>query len=630
MTFPSLVRPAAIGAAVLALAGVAHAGDLAPGRYTLKAVHSGKCVDVAGGGLADGTNIQQFTCNGGSAQRFDAVETSAGVFKLTAVVSGKLIDVAGGGLADGANIQQWGDNGSNAQRFKIALVAGSSTEYTLVNVNSGKCVDVAGGSTADNANIQQWTCNGNAQQRYQFTASYVGATLPTGRYTLKAKHSGKCMDAAAAGTADGTNVQQLACTEKAEEHFDVRRDAAGYFQFANALSGKVLDVFGSSQATGGNVDLWTDFDADNQRFTLVDVGNGRFRLKAKHSGLCVQVAGKSKLNGANVEQGTCKGGTTGPQQQWLFTKVSSPTAELRQHMLDYFYSISGKYTLVGVENKDEAHPTSDTARVDAIAGRPSSLWGGDFGFGSYALTYRQTMVNEAKNQFNKGALPILMYHACAPTRDEYCSWDDIGGAHPADLSDAQFQQLLTPGTALYNTWIGRLDTLAGYFQQLKDANVVVLFRPLHEINQCVFWWACHTGTYGSAALFRLTRDYLVKTKGLDNIIWVWNVQDFTTLNSDVDKYTPGTDYFDIASLDVYNTGYTSSNYNTMLRIAGDKLIAIGEDQFVPSQSLLSSQPKWLFEMLWPDFIDDSRNHATLPGLYGASNVLTLDELSGWR
>ena len=31
-----------------------------------------------------------------------------------------------------------------------------------------------------------------------------------------------------------------------------------------------------------------------------------------------------------------------------------------------------------------------------------------------------------------------------------------------------------------------------------------------------------------------------------------------------------------------------------------------------------------------DFIDDPRNHATLPGLYGAGNVLTLDEMGGWR
>jgi hypothetical protein len=223
-----------------------------------------------------------------------------------------------------------------------------------------------------------------------------------------------------------------------------------------------------------------------------------------------------------------------------------------------------------------------------------------------------------------------MYHACSPTRDEYCSWDDIGGARPAKLSDAQFKELLTPGTPLYNSWIGRLDKLAVHFQDLKNSNVVVLFRPLHEINQCVFWWACHKGPYGSAQLFKLTRDYLVKTKGLDNIIWVWNVQDFTSLATDVDLYTPGPDYFDIAALDVYNTGYTVHNYNTMLRIGAGKLIAIGEDQFVPSSALLAQQPKWLFQMLWPDFIDDPRNRSGLAPLYGAGNVLTLDEMPGWK
>jgi len=208
--------------------------------------------------------------------------------------------------------------------------------------------------------------------------------------------------------------------------------------------------------------------------------------------------------------------------------------------------------------------------------------------------------------------------------------DDIGGTNHAQLSNAQFQQLLTPGTALYNTWIGRLDTLAGYFQTLKDQGVVVLFRPLHEMNQCVFWWSCHTGTYSSAALYRLTHDYLTTNKGLDNIIWVWNVQDFSSLGSDVDTYSPGTAYFDIAALDVYDGGYTTSNYNTMLRIAAGKLIAIAENQYAPTASVLASQPKWLYEMQWPDWTYDSKNVAVVPGLYGAANVLTLDEMPGWK
>ncbi|PLT44942.1 glycosyl hydrolase [Paenibacillus sp. FSL W8-1187] len=306
---------------------------------------------------------------------------------------------------------------------------------------------------------------------------------------------------------------------------------------------------------------------------------------------------------------------------------SEPVSAVKQRILSYLNNLGGK-TIVGIENKFNNTPRSDSDRVAGIAGRTPSLWGGDFGFGSLALDNRWNMIQEAKNQFNKGALVTLMYHPCAPTRDEYCSWDEIGGANPAKLTSAQFTQLTTPGTSLYNSWIGRLDTLATYLQDLENNNVVVLFRPLHEMNQCVFWWSCHKGSNGSAKLYQITYDYLTHTKGLENLIWVWNVQDFSNLSTEISAYNPGSSYFDIASLDVYNTGYTQNNYNTMLQASGGKPIAIGECQFMPSASLLASQNKWIYAMLWPDFIEENRS--TLPGIYGASNVLTLDEMPGWR
>ncbi|TYP74737.1 discoidin domain-containing protein [Paenibacillus methanolicus] len=303
-------------------------------------------------------------------------------------------------------------------------------------------------------------------------------------------------------------------------------------------------------------------------------------------------------------------------------------AAVKQRVLDYLYGISGNHTIVGIENKNAGTPTSDSNTIASITGRTPSLWGGDFGFGSQAVNNRWNMINEAKNQFNKGALVTLMYHPCAPTRDEYCSWDDIGAGNAAKLTSAQFTQLTTPGTSLYNAWIGRLDTLATYLQDLENNNVVVLFRPFHEMNQCVFWWACHKGANGTAKLYQITHDYLVNTKGLENLIWVWNVQDFSNLSTEIDAYNPGSAYFDIASLDVYNTGYTQNNYNTMLRVSAGKPIAIGECQFMPSASLLASQNKWIYAMLWPDFIEENRS--SLPGIYGASNVLTLDEMPGWN
>lgn len=615
------------------LTTAAHAAVAAPaqGRYQLVSVNSGKCIDVTASGTDDGTNVQQYTCNGGLAQTWDLVQTATGEFKLLTALNGKAINIASASKNDGARLQIWADNGTVAQRYSVQPVSGSSTDWSIVNRSSGKCLDISGGATADGAALQQWSCNGNPQQRFRFVAKSIGATISPGRYTLKALHSGKCLDTASSGTANGTNLQQYTCNGGLAQAFDVSRDANGYYQFANILSNKVADVASAGIADGNNLQLWGVTNTDNQRFSLTEMGSGQYQVVAKHSGKCMDVAGEYTTDGANVQQWSCNGKTN---QSWSFTvsnvATGSATAQIKQNMMNFFYAISGKQTLVGVENKRSSTPASDSARVAAIAGRPSSFWGGDFGFGSDAVNNRSVMIAEARNQFLKGAAVSLMYHACAPTRDEYCSWDDIGGARPAKLTNAQFQQLLTPGSALYNAWIGRLNTLAVYLQQLKDSGVVVMFRPLHEMNQCVFWWACHTGPYGSAALYRLTRDYLVKTKGLDNIIWVWNVQDFNSLATDVDAYTPGPDYFDIASLDIYINGYTDANYTTMQRISAGKPIAIAENQYVATAAQLAAQPKWIFQMLWPDFIDDPRNRAALPGLYSAGNVLTLDEMPGWR
>jgi hypothetical protein len=296
----------------------------------------------------------------------------------------------------------------------------------------------------------------------------------------------------------------------------------------------------------------------------------------------------------------------------------------KQKVLDYFASISGKQTIFGVENKGTPH--GDTDHVKSVTLKQPGFWGNDFGFGG-AVGGRTAMGAEAVKQWNAGAVVALMYHACAPTRDENCSWDDVGGANPQHLSDAQWTDLVTPGTDLYKAWIGRLDALSVVFKTLKDAGVAPLFRPFHEMNQCVFWWSCHKGENGSLKLYQITHDYLTNDKGFDNIIWVWNVQDFNSLSSDVTSYNPGTRYFDIASLDVYNTGYTSGNYNAMLGAAGDKPIAIGECQFMPSLDILKQQPKWLYAMLWPDFY---ANNPNLSALYNSDSVLTEDEMPGWK
>jgi mannan endo-1,4-beta-mannosidase len=306
--------------------------------------------------------------------------------------------------------------------------------------------------------------------------------------------------------------------------------------------------------------------------------------------------------------------------------VTASTA--RQRVLDYIAAVSGSKTIAGQQNKDSKSPASHSDQIKDITGKLPGLWSADFGFGHYAVDNRASVVAEAKKQWSDGAIVQLMYHTCAVTRDEFCEWDDVGGAHPQHLTNEEWSRLVTDGTDLNQAWKARLDKLSVFFADLQAAGVAPLFRPLHEMNQGAFWWGGRGGANGTRKLWQITHDYLTKTKGFTNIIWVWDMQDFSTLDGDITAYHPGTEYYDIAALDMYEAGYTQHNYELMLGISGGKPIAIGECQKLPTSDLLSKQPRWAFFMLWPDFIDE--NKGVLPALYSAPNVITEDEMPGWK
>lgn len=146
--------------------------------YKLTAQHSGKNLDVAGGSASDGANVQQWSDNGDSRQKWKVIDVGNGAYKLIAESSGKALDAAGP-AADGANVQQWTDNGAVTQKW--AIIDAGSGYYKLISKSSGKALDVTGGSSADGANVQQWTDNGNAQQKWKFTqiTTTPDTTAPT-------------------------------------------------------------------------------------------------------------------------------------------------------------------------------------------------------------------------------------------------------------------------------------------------------------------------------------------------------------------------------------------------------------------------------------------------------------------
>jgi hypothetical protein len=135
---------------------------LAAGTYTFATLTTtGKCIDVSGAGSQDGTNIQQWTCNGTGAQSF-RIENTGGASRIVNTPTGKCVDVAAAGKSNGTNVQLWTCNGTAAQSFVISD-AGDG-RITLRNPNSNRCVDVNASGKVDGTNIQIWDCNkSNAQ-----------------------------------------------------------------------------------------------------------------------------------------------------------------------------------------------------------------------------------------------------------------------------------------------------------------------------------------------------------------------------------------------------------------------------------------------------------------------------------
>jgi mannan endo-1,4-beta-mannosidase len=294
-------------------------------------------------------------------------------------------------------------------------------------------------------------------------------------------------------------------------------------------------------------------------------------------------------------------------------------------VLDYLKSIRGRQTVAGIHNREpNSKPSLQTDEIFKHTGKYPGLWSGDFLFSKSDVDSRWTMIRECKAQWERGSIVQLLAHVAPPTLPEICNWE---GGIMSHLSDAQWTDLTTEGGGLNKIWKQRLDGYATYLQFLKDSNVPVLFRPLHEMNQGKFWWGGRPGPDGTARLFRLTHDYLTQTKKLTNLIWTWDMQD---LSRDFADYNPGSAYWEVFAFDIYDQGYDKSWYNYILPIVGDKPIAIGECAKLPTPQLLSEQPRWCFFMSWAELTFENNSDAQLRALYESSRVVTRDELPKFR
>ena len=137
--------------------------------------------------------------------------------------------------------------------------------------------------------------------------------------------------------------------------------------------------------------------------------------------------------------------------------------------------------------------------------------------------------------------------------------------------------LIDPTKPVYTSWRTQLDHVANALQELRDAGVVVLWRPMQELNGTWFWWGTYESVNDSQSFINLWQDmhdYFTNEKQLNNLLWVYSpTPGSTTPVGVLDRY-PGADYVDVIAGTTYDDELNISDYNSYLTLG--KPIGMGE------------------------------------------------------
>ena len=261
---------------------------------------------------------------------------------------------------------------------------------------------------------------------------------------------------------------------------------------------------------------------------------------------------------------------------------------------------------------------------------------------------------------NKNGIVTASWHITVPKKmegykvgDTNITWGDA--TYDPKETDFVTSNVLKEGTVEREYYLKALEALAGQIQKLQDANVPLIFRPLHEAEGgggetgSWFWWG-KEGSKVYKELWKLTYDTLVNEYGLHNIIWEWNSYNFDTS----ENWYPGDEYVDIIGYDKYNcTVYLEENnwqpslvhndsaisstfYGIMEKYSSKKMVAMAEnDSFSTVDNLTSEKAGWLYFCTWYDGGSDNNNFLSSPTfntledtieMYQSDYCITLDEL----
>jgi len=325
---------------------------------------------------------------------------------------------------------------------------------------------------------------------------------------------------------------------------------------------------------------------------------------------------------ASAGAGTGGSGGSGNTPGCVAPIDPSATAEAKK-LLCYIYGIYGSKVLSGQQETSWSNPQNDIDYYVTTVNKHPTILGGDYLYQDGGKPGSNT-TKRAIAYWNAGGLTMMRYHMGAPPNAD--TYDN------SKLSVAAFDNLYTEGTSENSSLKSKLDYMAGELKVLQDARVPVLLVPYHEVDKYPwFWWSKGTGPQ-FVKLWKYTVDYITKTKGVHNVLWVMGYGHDGALPD----YWPGKDYADLGGIDQYDQGTQpfAEHYKGTKAVVGSTMpIPLHETGTIPQPSaMFPTNAPWVLWNVWATYQNTNaegytwNTPASIMSAYADSHTVTRETL----
>ncbi|MBQ8012736.1 MAG: glycoside hydrolase [Oscillospiraceae bacterium] len=331
-------------------------------------------------------------------------------------------------------------------------------------------------------------------------------------------------------------------------------------------------------------------------------------------------------------------------------QLSNPNAsDSTKRLYNYLCDVYGEHVLAGQQeycgshnynswNDPDTYIKDNEAEFEYIlekTGEQPAIRGIDFLAYNTTTDWRDQAPERCIEWVNEyGGIATVSWHWNVPTEKgstETAFYVESTGNTP--FTTFSVTNAVTEGTWEHELILKDIELIAGELQKLEDADVPILWRPLHEAEGAWFWWGAE-GPEACKKLYRLLYDQLTNVYGLDNLIWQWTGYTYET---SADWY-PGDDVVDMVGYDKYNavdglpnlSSISSTFYSLVQSTDGEKMVAMTENDSIPSlENLVNDKAAWLYFCPWyMNYLTSEQNNPVenLVEIYQSDYCITLDEL----